>query len=107
MNTITKFLDDYLTRRTSIAPVEANELLEKAGLLLDSKDRAGKPLRDLLRKGKLPHAFQLGDKGSAWTIPLSTKRTNVSSNYPKEKSQVNKPTTIKAKEKVSAKVDIW
>ncbi|MFP5080501.1 hypothetical protein [Pedobacter sp. JCM 36344] len=75
MNTIIEFLDAYLTRtkRTSIDPVEANALLERQGLLKDSKDRPGKPLRDLLRAGKIPHAYQAGGKGAKWTIPLSKK----------------------------------
>jgi hypothetical protein len=40
---IIKHLDDYLTLSgiQSIEPVEANELLAKAGLLRDSKDRRG------------------------------------------------------------------
>ena len=80
---IIKYLDAYLTKsgRQSINPVEANALLEKAGLLRDSKDRPGKPLRDILRKGQIPHAFQSGGKGSGWTIPHSRKRT-ITSNHP-------------------------
>lgn len=73
--TIVKHLDNYLERtgRPSIAPVEANEILAKAGLLRDDKQRKGKPLRVLLRNGHLPHAFQSGGKGSGWTIPHSGK----------------------------------
>ena len=87
---IIKHLDEYLTRsgRQSIDPVEANALLEKAGLLRDSKDRPGKPLRNILRKGQLPHAFQLGGKGSDWTIPHSSKRNTTPSNYPTVKLTV-------------------
>lgn len=75
---IINYLDTYLTRsgRPSIDPVEANAVLAKAGLLSDSKDRPGKPLRNLLRDGQLPHAFQTGCKGSSWTIPHSNKRTS-------------------------------
>jgi hypothetical protein len=53
---IINYIDTYLTRtrQTSVDPVMANEVLAKAGLLSDSKDRPGKPLRDLLRKGHLP-----------------------------------------------------
>ncbi len=78
MSAITNFIDDYLTKsgRADIDPVEANTLLAKAGILKDSKDRPGKPLRDLLRKGQLPHAFQEGGKGSSWTIPHSSKQTS-------------------------------
>lgn len=75
---IINYLDTYLTRtgRLSIDPVEANAVLEKAGLLSDSKDRPGKPLRNLLRDGQLPHAYQSGGKGSSWTIPHSSKQTS-------------------------------
>jgi hypothetical protein len=78
INAIINYLDTYLTRtgRPSIDPVEANAVLAKAGLLSDSKDRPGKPLRNLLRDGQLPHAFQSGGKGSSWTIPHSSKRTS-------------------------------
>lgn len=77
VKTIITYLDNYLkqTRQQSIDPVAANAILAKAGLLNDSKDRPGKPLRDLLRMGLLPHAFQSGGKGSSWTIPHSCKRT--------------------------------
>jgi len=70
-------LDNFLekTNRQNIDPVEGNAILAKAGLLTDSKDRPGKPLRDLLRKGFLPHAFQPGGKGSSWTIPHSGKHS--------------------------------
>ncbi len=76
---IINYLDTYLTKtgRPSIDPVEANAVLAKAGLLSDSKDRPGKPLRNLLRDGQLPHAFQSGGKGSSWTIPHSGKRTSI------------------------------
>lgn len=89
MHRITKFLDDYLTKsgRADIGPVEANALLAKAGILRDSKDRPGKPLRDLLRKGKLPHAYQPDGKGSNWVIPHSNKGQSFFSNYTSVKQQ--------------------
>lgn len=75
---IISHLDTYLSRtgQPNIDPVEANAILARAGLLTDSKGRPGKPLRDLLRKGLLPHAFQSGAKGSSWAIPHSSKRTS-------------------------------
>lgn len=78
INAIITYLDTHLSRtgQLNIDPVEANAILAKAELLTDSKDRPGKPLRDLLRKGLLPHAFQSGGKGSAWTIPHSSKRAS-------------------------------
>jgi len=99
INSIIKFLDNYLIKSglSSIDPVEANEVLEKAGLLRNSKDRPGKPLRDLLRKGLLPHAFQAGGKGTNWTIPHSKSGKTSKSNY----SYTNKikPRSIKEKSK--------
>ena len=98
MSTIIKFIDDYLikTSRSSIDPVEANALLAKAGILRDSIDRPGKPLRDLLRKGQLPHAFQAGGKGSSWTIPHSSKGKSSISNYSTLKEHSPKVTTSMA-----------
>lgn len=70
---IITYLDNYLKQigQKEIDPVQANAILAAEGLLNDNKNRPGKPLRDLLRKGLLPHAFQAGGKGSPWTIPLS------------------------------------
>lgn len=69
-------LNTYLTKNglQNIDPVKANAILAKAGLLTDRKDRPGKPLRDLLRKGHLPHAYQVGGRGSSWRIPHSEKQ---------------------------------
>lgn len=70
---IIQFLDSYIEHNNiiSLTPPEANELLESAGLLKDSSTRKGKPLRDLLRAGELPHAFQDNGKRSKWHIPSS------------------------------------
>ena len=108
MNSIIEYLDNYLTRtgRTSIDPVEANAILEKAGILRDSKVRPGKPLRDILRKGQLPHAFQSGGKGSSWKIPHSSKRTTGSSNVPSSSQPTKKNFAIKSNPKVSITVNI-
>ena len=67
---ITKFIDNYLEAHQMeyITPPEANELLAEAGLLDDSESRSGKPLRDLLRDNKFPHAYQ---EGRLWRIPKS------------------------------------
>ena len=103
---IIEYLDSYLIQsgRPSIDPVEANAILAKAGLLRDSKDRPGKPLRDLLRKGKLSHAFQSGGKGSSWTIPHSSKRisktviTKSDATKVEKASQVTKLTQVSTKD---------
>ena len=67
---MTKFIDNYLETHQMeyITPPEANELLAEAGLLDDSESRSGKPLRDLLRDNKFPHAYQ---EGRLWRIPKS------------------------------------
>lgn len=99
INQIVAYLDNYLvkTNRKTIEPVEANEILERAGLLKDSEDRPGKPLRELLRKGLLPHAFQLGGKGTGWTIPHSNTKTQktINSNVVSKQSQNIKEVDIK------------
>ena len=76
MNVISQFLDEYLQRtgRESIGAVEANALLDKAGILKDNPQRPGLPLRNKLRKGELPYAYQVAGKGSEWVIPLSTAK---------------------------------
>lgn len=101
---IINYLDAYLTRtgRPSIDPVEANAVLAKAGLLSDSKDRPGKPLRNLLRDGQLPHAFQSGGKGSSWTIPHSSKRTSKSVPTVSVATKIEKPTRVIKAAKVSS-----
>lgn len=101
-------MDDYLTKsgRADMDPVEANALLAKAGILKDSKDRPGKPLRDLLRKGQLPHAFQAGGKGSSWTIPHSSKGKSSVSNYSSTNQQAKKMATVKLIKATETATDI-
>lgn len=103
INAIITCLDTHLTRtgQPNIDPVEANAILAKAGLLTDSKDRPGKPLRDLLRKGLLPHAFQFGGKGSAWTIPHSSKRTSKTVTTKSVAVKVEKPKHVTKETQVS------
>ena len=65
-----KAIDELLERSEldSVNPVEANAYLERKGILKDSHDRPGKPLREILRAGKFPHAYQ---EGRLWKIPHS------------------------------------
>jgi hypothetical protein len=68
---IIKFIDEHLERTgiDSLSPVEANALLEDAGILNDSASRPGLPLRKLLRAGLFPSAEQsTGGKGGRWFI---------------------------------------
>lgn len=67
---IIKTIDEHLEKsgQPLITAVAAADILEKKGILNDSSSRPGKPLRDLLRAGKLPHAYQ---DGVFWKIPHS------------------------------------
>jgi len=58
-------------RKFETNPVEAGAYLSRIGLLNDSKDRPGKPLRDILRKGHFKHAYQNGNR---WVIPRLSNR---------------------------------
>ncbi|TVR36942.1 MAG: hypothetical protein EA392_13950 [Cryomorphaceae bacterium] len=70
---IIECIDKHLDKNNldSINPVVAGALLDRAGLLSDSSHRPGLPLRNLLRDGMIPHAYQPGGKGSGWVIPHS------------------------------------
>lgn len=63
---IDKFLE--IKHQDTTTPVEINPYLEKEGILNDSALRPGKPIREILRKGKIPHAYQIGVH---WSIPHS------------------------------------
>lgn len=65
-------LDAYMRKcnLTEIDAVTAGEILDRDGLLNDSASRPGKPLRDLLRAGKIKGAYQLTNR--RWIIPLDT-----------------------------------
>lgn len=70
INLIIKTIDDFLEKKhkSTTTPVEISPVLELAGILKNSPDRPGLPLRRLLRAGKIPHAYQIGNK---WHIPNS------------------------------------
>ena len=70
---IVKTIDDYLDKNnlSEVTAVEANKVLEKAGLLNDSSSRAGLPLRNLLRADKIPNAeyrIKPGNQRGNWFI---------------------------------------
>jgi hypothetical protein len=100
-------IDKYLerSRLNSIGPVEANAMLEKQGILLDSPTRPGRPLRKLLRENKIPYAFQSGGKGSEWIIPHSSERINTISNY-QSKTFSNRLKTEEVPKKQNKTIDI-
>lgn len=89
-----------------MGPVEANAVLAKAGLLKDNDLRKGKPLRDILRKGNIPHAYQAVGKGSEWTIPNSKRGKAITSNYLTSKQPTKKATVLKVQPQTSSNVDI-
>jgi hypothetical protein len=72
---IVKCLDTYLNNsdKINLTASEANCILE-TNKLLNNNSNSGKPLRTLLRKGLLPHAFQ---EGSVWKIPHSKSSTRI------------------------------
>ncbi len=107
VSAIISHLDKYLlqTGQKSIGPVEANETLAKAGLLKDSDLRKGKPLRDILRNGKIPHAYQAGGKGSEWTIPNSNKGKAVTSNYLIVKQPSKENPVVKVQTQIASNID--
>lgn len=100
---IITYLDAYLatTGKLNTNPVEANAILERARILDDSKDRPGKPLRELLRKGFLPHAFQTGGMGTTWIIPHSKANKSDSAHFISKKNEVKKNSKIIKKPQVS------
>jgi hypothetical protein len=57
---INEFIQNELKKRNlfEVTAVDAAVWLDKAGLLKDSTDRPGLPLRDLLRDKKIKNAFQ-------------------------------------------------
>lgn len=69
-------IDNFLeiNSKMSTTPPEVAEYLDKKGILDDNPARRGKPLRNLLRTGKIPHAYQ---NGSRWVIPHSGKWQNL------------------------------
>jgi len=63
-------IDEFLERKQqeTTTPVEINPYLEKLGLLKNSNSRNGKPIREKLRDGEIPYAYQISTK---WFIPHS------------------------------------
>lgn len=72
---IIKYIDEYLIRnnQTDITPVDANKILAQAGLLSDSKDRPGLPLRKLLRDGKFSTHIKSATSGIFHT-PITVRK---------------------------------
>lgn len=85
---IAECLTDYMRKnsKTCIGPVEANEELQKRGILKDS-GRAGSQLRKILRNGGLPNAHKVG---GYWEIyPLRISDINHSTNKPLDMENVS------------------
>ena len=86
---IVEAIDTYLEKNNIIFtnPVDVSKYLDRKGLLIDSKNRPGLPLRALLRKGLIRHAFQEGRK---WLIPKSgvTKKPTYKKTFTPEKHKL-------------------
>lgn len=65
-----KEIDYFLDLRSQnyTTPPEINEYLYEKGFL-NNYDRSGSKIRDLLRKGKISHAYKVKDR--FWRIPHS------------------------------------
>ena len=69
-NMVSKALQEHMQKNNIdyLKAPEANKLLNQWGLLRDSPTRPGKPLRDLLRAGKIAGQEQPGGANSTWYI---------------------------------------
>lgn len=72
VNIIVQYLDRYIenTGKPYLRAPEANQRLAEKNILQDRPDKSGLPLRKLLRRGLIPHAYQ---NGVTWIIPHSSK----------------------------------
>jgi len=86
---IIQLIDEFLNlnHQYETTPTEVSPYLEKKGILKDSRTRKGKPLRDLLRKGKIPHAYQVGRR---WIIPKSNINFSIKEKEIEPKKNYNK-----------------
>ena len=66
-------IDRYLTEteRPYLADIEASKVLAEAGVLEDSLSDPGQPLRKILERWLIPHAYQADGNDSEWLIPNS------------------------------------
>ena len=67
-------------------PKQVSEWLDRKGILKDNKSNKGLPLRNILRSGAIPHAYQIGRH---WHIPLSNSHI--------KKYVVNAPQKVNAR----------
>jgi len=93
LHKIIKAIDEFLEKKhqKTTTPVEINPYLESKGLLNDSQSRHGKPIREILRKGKIEHAYQIGVN---WFIPHSKNSSESVKQFVKikfEKMDSSKP----------------
>lgn len=69
-------LDRELERlhKSFFTPYEAAELLARTGLTTVTPSDHGWTVRNLIKKGAFPHAYQLAGAHSHWVIPHSAAR---------------------------------
>ena len=70
---IVKYIDLCLVKnhKEYYTAIEANKLLDEAGILRDRPERHVAPLREILRAGLISHAYQFKGKHSKWYVPHS------------------------------------
>lgn len=91
IESIIEAIDKYLKKENKLeaTPTELSPYLHKIGVLKDSESRKGKPFRELLRKNKIPQAYQ---NGSCWIIPKS--KSNYKSKTKSVEARKNKKPEI-------------
>lgn len=89
IDAINQFLQARLksSKLKYVGAIEAAEWLDTAGILRDSSTRPGKPLRDLLRKGKL--IGQRQESNGRWFIDNDTSVSNPSNTTYTQKTQLS------------------
>lgn len=88
-------IDEFLNKKNQkvTTPIEINSHLEEKGILKNSVTRPGKPIREILTKGLIPHAYQVGVK---WYIPHS--KVNLKKLKPIINSEIKNKINIKKSE---------
>lgn len=90
INKIIECLDHWLesNKINFLTPPEANKILDQERMLKNRAERSGQYLRNILRSGKIPHAYQ--DASGHWHIPHSpNKNINDETVLSKEESNDN------------------
>lgn len=80
-----------MSRKSFLTAVEANALLARKGLLKDYSWHRGRALREVLKAGRIPHAYKLSSgRVAQWVIPHSALRRPLDKTHAAYRS-VSKP----------------